>query len=111
MKKLLRKISAFLLALCLVSLNLSVVSAQEPDTIDNTPPEALSVTAEAQATAGYVMGNVNLNSISDTSAFYNASKSLLLAMRSGIDCSTYKTSYFAAVNSLLNSDGTLNITV
>lgn len=111
MKKLFRRISACVLALCLISMNLGVVWADDSYTINKSQPDVSAVSAEARATAAYVLENTSFSSLSDTSAFYNASKNLFLAMRSGYDCSTYETAYYSAIENVLGDDGTINVAV
>ena len=51
------------------------------------------------------------SNIADTSSFYNASRNLLLSIRSGYDCSKQTEAYLNSVKSLVNKDGTLNVSL
>ena len=83
MKQLKRKVFAFLVAACLICMN--IVPAFADTTTDATAPAAADVRQEAQLTASYLMNNADYSNIADTSSFYNASRNLLLSIRSGYD--------------------------
>ena len=55
------------------------------------------------------MDNTDFTDISNTSTFYNASRNLILSVRSGYDCSVQADAYLKSVDALLNADGTLNL--
>lgn len=109
MKQLKRKVFAFLVAACLICMN--IVPAFADTTTDATAPAAADVRQEAQLTASYLMNNADYSNISDTSSFYNASRNLLLSIRSGYDCSKQTEAYLSSVKTLVNKDGTLNISL
>lgn len=109
MKQLKRKIFAFLVAACLICMN--IVPAFADTTTDATAPAAADVRQEAQLTASYLMNNADYSNIADTSSFYNASRNLLLSIRSGYDCSKQTEAYLSSVKTLVNKDGTLNISL
>uniref|UniRef100_UPI004028E4F0 hypothetical protein n=1 Tax=Lachnospira eligens TaxID=39485 RepID=UPI004028E4F0 len=109
MKQLKRKIFAFLVAACLICMN--IVPAFADTTTDATAPAAADVRQEAQLTASYLMNNADYSNIADTSSFYNASRNLLLSIRSGYDCSKQTEAYLNSVKSLVNKDGTLNVSL
>lgn len=109
MKQLKRKIFAFLVAACLICMN--IVPAFADTTTDATAPAAADVRQEAQLTASYLMVNADYSNIADTSSFYNASRNLLLSIRSGYDCSKQTEAYLSSVKALVNKDGTLNISL
>lgn len=115
MKKLQTKVSAFLLALCLVSMNLLSVVGATPatSTVDKTVPSVASVQAEAQATAKYLLDeDFKSLDISNTSNFKTVSRDLILGIRSGLDCSSYIDSFVKAVEEkYAKEDGSLDITV
>lgn len=110
MKQLKRKVFAFLVAACLICMNIVPVLA-DTTTPDATVPAVADVRQEAQLTASYLMANADYSNIADTSSFYNASRNLLLSIRSGYDCSKQTEAYLSSVKALLNSDGTLNISL
>lgn len=110
MKLLKRKVSAFLIAACLICMNI-VPAFADTTTPDATVPTVADVKKEAQLTASYLMSNADYSNISDTSTFYNASRNLLLSIRSGYDCSKQIEAYLNSVKTLLNSDGTLNVSL
>lgn len=109
MKQLKRKVFAFLVAACLICMN--IVPAFADTTTDATVPAAADVRQEAQLTASYLMNNADYSNIADTSSFYNASRNLLLSIRSGYDCSKQTEAYLSSVKTLVNKDGTLNISL
>lgn len=109
MKQLKRKVFAFLVAACLICMN--IVPAFADTTTDATAPAAADVRQEAQLTASYLMNNADYSNIADTSSFYNASRNLLLSIRSGYDCSKQTEAYLSSVKTLVNKDGTLNISL
>lgn len=109
MKQLKRKVFAFLVAACLICMN--IVPAFADTTTSATAPAAADVRQEAQLTASYLMNNADYSNIADTSSFYNASRNLLLSIRSGYDCSKQTEAYLNSVKSLVNKDGTLNVSL
>ena len=110
MKQLKRKIFAFLVAACLICMNIVPVLA-DTTTPDATVPAVADVRQEAQLTASYLMDNADYSNIADTSSFYNASRNLLLSIRSGYDCSKQTEAYLSSVKTLVNRDGTLNVSL
>lgn len=109
MKQLKRKVFAFLVAACLICMN--IVPAFADTTTSATAPAAADVRQEAQLTASYLMNNADYSNIADTSSFYNASRNLLLSIRSGYDCSKQTEAYLNSVKSLVNKDGSLNVSL
>ena len=71
---------------------------------DTTVPAAGIVRNEAQLTASYLMANTDFTQISDTSTFYNASRNLLLSIRSGYNCSEQVNTYLNSVKALVNTE-------
>lgn len=84
-----------------------------PEGTDSNPAQVLAddVRTEAMSTAKFLMDNTDFSSIDKTSAFYNASRNLILSVRSGYDCSEQIDEYIKSVKGLVNSDGTLNTDV
>ena len=78
-----KKITALLVSLCLICMSIVPVFAETTAAPDATVPAAGTVRNEAQLTASYLMANTDFTQISDTSTFYNASRNLLLSIRSG----------------------------
>ena len=79
--------------------------------VNTQVPTVATITAEAQATASYVLSAdaSDLSTLSTTSSFHNVSRDLILATQSGLDTNSEIATYLNTVNSLLNSDGTLNL--
>lgn len=109
MKQLKKKVFAFLVAACLICMNIVPVFADT--TPDAAAPAAADVRKEAQLTAAYLMDNADYSNITDTSSFYNASRNLLLSIRSGYDCSKQTEAYLNSVKALIKEDGTLNVSL
>lgn len=103
-----KRIAVFMVALCLMVASLSPATV-EAATVNSTVPAVEDVTKEAQETASYLMGIADYSTIKDTSTFYNASRNLFLAIRSGLDCQKKIDEYILAVKPLLDSDGKLNV--
>lgn len=132
MKKCIKRIAAVLTATCLTLAAFTpavaaetgntanaadadtATSAYTTDTIaDSTIPTIAEVTKESQETAGYLL-KTNLESdmysqMSDTSTFYNLSRNLFFALRSGVDCEANVNAYLASLPQYVNSDGALTI--
>ena len=104
-----KKITTLLVSLCLICMSIVPVFAETTAAPDTTVPAAGIVRNEAQLTASYLMANTDFTQISDTSTFYNASRNLLLSIRSGYNCSEQVNTYLNSVKALVNTDGTLNI--
>lgn len=104
-----KKITTLLVSLCLICMSIVPVFAETTAAPDATVPAAGIVRNEAQLTASYLMANTDFTQISDTSTFYNASRNLLLSIRSGYNCSEQVNTYLNSVKALVNTDGTLNI--
>lgn len=109
MKNLKKSISALLVAACLICMSIMPVLADTQTGVN--APSAADVRTEAKLTASYLMSNTNFTEISNSSTFYNASRNLILSIRSGFDCSAQTAAYLESVKSLLNNDGTLNVEV
>lgn len=91
---------------------MSVVPAMADSTVTTAGTDTVSaseVRTEAKATARFLMNNTDFTDISNTSTFYNASRNLILSVRSGYDCSVQADAYLKNVDALLNADGTLNL--
>ena len=67
MKQLKRKIFAFLVAACLICMN--IVPAFADTTTDATAPAAADVRQEAQLTASYLMNSIDFSTYADTGEF------------------------------------------
>lgn len=74
-------------------------------------PAIADLKAETLATANYILSQTDFSDLADTSKFYNASRNLILCIRSGADCETATNTYLAAVKQLINTDGTLNVAI
>jgi len=107
MKQLKRKIFAFLVAACLICMN--IVPAFADTTTDATAPAAADVRQEAQLTASYLMNSIDFSTYADTGVFYGVSRDLFLAIRSGYDCSNQLAAYLEFVKNNISEDGTINI--
>lgn len=111
------KVSAFLMASCLMCMNLFSVVGAAMKPADTTVPDVLAVTTEAQTTAAYVLSETsfevaaepNAYSFNGSSGFYNASRNLILAIRSGLDCSDYISKYLSGAKNMFNANGKLVI--
>ncbi len=111
MKLLKRKVSAFLIAACLICMNI-VPAFADTTAPDATLPAAADVKKEAQLTASYLMSNADFSDISaSTSDFYKASHKLILAIRSGYDCSEQTAEYLESAKKIVKNDGTLNLPI
>lgn len=108
MKKLISRVVTMIMVLCLIGFQVQPANAA---TAVTTVPSVSEVETEAKTTADYLLHATDFTSLNTSSKFYNASRVLVLAMRSGTDASAQVNSYLATVGTLLNSDGSLNITV
>ena len=107
MKQLKRKVFAFLVAACLICMN--IVPAFADTTTDATVPAAADVRQEAQLTASYLMNSIDFSTYADTGVFYGVSRDLFLAIRSGYDCSNQLAAYLEFVKNNISEDGTISI--
>lgn len=110
MNTLRKRICSLVIAACLICM--SVVPAMADSTVTTAGTDTVSaseVRTEAKATARFLMDNTDFTDISNTSTFYNASRNLILSVRSGYDCSVQADAYLKNVDALLNADGTLNL--
>lgn len=107
MRKVLKRFSAFALAVTLICLQAGTIWAAA----DSSVPSVANVRSEAQATAAYLLQQSDFSDLSDTSRFYHASSDLILAIRAGIDCDVQAGAYLDSVRKLLDSDGTLTVPV
>ena len=107
MKQLKRKVFAFLVAACLICMN--IVPAFADTTTDATVPVAADVRQEAQLTASYLMNSIDFSTYADTGVFYGVSRDLFLAIRSGYDCSNQLAAYLEFVKNNISEDGTISI--
>ena len=80
MKQLKRKIFAFLVAACLICMNI-VPAFADTTTPDATVPAVADVRQEAQLTASYLMNSIDFSTYADTGVFYGVSRDLFLATR------------------------------
>lgn len=103
MKQLKRKIFAFLVAACLICMNIV------PAFADTTTDATADVRQEAQLTASYLMNSIDFSTYADTGVFYGVSIDLFLSIRSGYDCSKQLATYLEFVKNNISKDGTLNI--
>lgn len=95
MKQLKRKIFAFLVAACLICMN--IVPAFADTTTDATAPAAADVRQEAQLTASYLMNSIDFSTYADTGVFYGVSRDLFLQ---SVQDMTALTSLLHILNSL-----------
>ncbi|MDO5402800.1 MAG: hypothetical protein Q4F11_05115, partial [Eubacteriales bacterium] len=105
-----KRIAAFMAVFCLVLSSLSPAAANAA-TSDGTVPAVEEVTRKSQETAGYLLSLADYSTMTDTSVFYNASRNLFLAIRSGLECNDKVLSYITAIKPLLDSEGKLTIPV
>lgn len=108
MKQLKRKVFAFLVAACLICMNIVPVLA-DTTTPDATVPAVADVRQEAQLTSSYLMNSIDFSTYANTGVFYGVSRDLFLSIRSGYDCSSQLATYLEFVKNNINEDGTLNI--
>lgn len=111
-----KRICAFVVTACLICMSVVPAMADTnatPESTDSNLAQVLAddVRTEAMSTAKFLMDNTDFSSIDKTSAFYNASRNLILSVRSGYDCSKQIDEYIKSVKGLVNSDGTLNTDV
>ncbi|MDO5381526.1 MAG: hypothetical protein Q4F06_02230 [Eubacteriales bacterium] len=111
MNKLMKRVSASFLAVCLILISIVPVFADTNTTSpDVTVPSIETVQSDAKATAEYVLkcDFENLD-ISSTSYFYNVARDLILSMRAGYNCDSYVNKFLEAVKNVTNYDGSFNL--
>lgn len=98
-------VSCIILTVCIMLSSTFLVLAA-PNT--NTPTlDAVQI--ESQKSAAYLMQQADYSGISNVSTFKEQSRSLILSIRSGYDCSDNIKAYLEAVTNIMNADGTLNM--
>lgn len=116
MKKCIKRIAAVITATCLTLAAFTPAAAAESgNTAKTTIPTIAEVTKESGETAKYLLKS-NLESdmysqMLDTSTFYNLSRNLFFALRSGVDCEANINAYIASLPQYVNSDGTLTLNI
>lgn len=98
-------VSSIILTVCMIlSSTLSVLAAPNAAT-----PTLETVQTESQKSAAYLIQQADYSAMSNVSTFKDQSRSLLLSIRSGYDCSANIKAYLEAVTNIMNADGTLNM--
>lgn len=98
-------VSCIILTVCIM-LSSTFLALAAPNT---TTPTFDKVQMESQKSAAYLMKQADYSNMSNVSTFKDQSRSLILSIRSGYDCSDNIKAYLEAVTKIMNTDGTLNM--
>jgi len=100
-----RKLPALVLAICLIISNITMAFAGAP-VGQVQAPSLTEINQEISSTAEYLKTSGSINATSD---FDNASKLLILLLRSGNNCSNLVDSYLSQVSTTYISNGELKL--